>query len=297
MLGVAALVVWASLVAVARSVQTEMGVLPAAAIANLVGGVLALITAARRLAIQRMLGGPRLYLLGCGALFVIYNLGLYPAIELAHSDAQTVEIGLINYLWPALVVAFSVPILGRRAGPLLGPGLLIGFAGVCLATTRGNVSLAGFGANISENPRPYLLALMAAVSWGLYSNLSARWARPTDESAVPLFLFATGMALGVVHALHGGGWRMPGTARGWFELGYLTLLPTWLAYLFWDIAMRRGNTVPLGILSFFVPLVSTAISCWYLHVPMGGELLAGAGLIIVGAWLCTRAIRAAGRAA
>lgn len=292
-MGIAALIMWASLVAVARGVRTQMGVLPSAAVANILGGVIGLmISRSRGARLHRLFKLPPKYLFGCGGLFVLYNLALYPAINLASSHAQTVEVALINYLWPALSLALAVPLLHKRASFWLWPGLLIASVGAGWAISGGAVSWSSLRTGIMANPRPYLLALVAAVSWALYSNLTRRWAANASEGAAPLFLLATGIGLAVLHGYTASFVRLPISLRSICELAYFTLFPTMLAYVFWDAAMRKGNVVLIVSLSFLTPLMSTAISCLYLGVPMHRDLWIASGLIIAGAFICKRSVHA-----
>ncbi len=292
LLGFAAILMWASLFAVARGVRAQMGVLPSAALANLVGGLVGLgVGRASPGRLQRVLRLPPRYLLVCGGLFVLYNLALYPAIDQAATHAQTVEVALINYLWPVFSLALAVPLLNKRASGWLWPGLLIAAAGAAWAVSRGTISLQSLREGLGSNPLPYALALAAAVSWALYSNLTRRWAGHTRDSAVPLFLIATGIVLGLTHAASAGSIRIPLGLRPLAELAYFTLFPTLLAYLFWDVAMRKGHVVLVVSFSFFAPLISTLISCLYLGVPMGHDLWMASALIIVGAAICQRSVR------
>lgn len=291
LLGLLAILMWGSLVAAVRSVVAQMGVLASAAAANLAGGLLACgAVSLRPGAMRRMLALPRAYLAGCGTLFVVYNLALYLAIDRSASHAQAVEVALVNYLWPALALVLAVPILGKRARGWLVPGLILALAGVYLAVMQGrSMSWASLEEGLLANPLPYGLGLAAAVCWGLYSNLSPRWAGDAPESGVPVFLLATGIAL-AAGAVVGGPICWPSGARGVLELAYLALFPTWLAYLFWDIAMRRGNMVLVTSVSFFIPLISTILSCLYLGVPMTGDLWLGCGLVIAGAVVCKNSV-------
>lgn len=291
-LGIIALVAWSSLVAVARGVRDEMGVLPSAAVANLVGGAVGLaIGPIRTRRMRHVLRLPLGYLVGCGGLFVLYNLTLFPAVDRAASDAQTVEIGLINYMWPALSLVLAVPLLGKRASVWLWPGLLIATVGASLAVSQGRISPSSLWNGIASNPLPYALAMVGAIGWALYSNLARRWAAHKRDGAVPLFLLATGIGLMVLHAATDGSPRVPLNAPALAELAYLTLFPTLLAYVFWDVAMRKGNVILVVSLSFLTPLMSTLFSCVYLRVPMAADLWLASVMIIVGAAVCQRSLR------
>ena len=289
-LGVLALVFWSTTIAFARSLSQAIGPVTVGAVifttSGSVGCVWLLVTG--RLKETRRLS--KAYLFGCGALFVFYMLALYLAVGLAATAQQVLEVGIINYLWPGLTLAFAIPILHRKARLTLWPGIAIAFAGVVLVTGGGAPGpssgslVRGFLDNVQANAVPYVLALAAAVSWALYSNLSRRLAGDAKGGAVPLFLLASGIAFLFLRLFfhEETGW----TTRAFGELAYMALLPTLLAYAFWEHACRRGNIMLVAALSYATPLLSTGISCIYLGVAAGPRLWAGCGLVVAGAVVC-----------
>lgn len=288
MMGITAVVIWSSLFAVTRSVIEQLGMFWSTAAANLIAGTLGLAIAATQPAgLDAIRKLPRNYLLGCGLLFVIYNAALYLALQTAANRSQVMEVTLVNYLWPACTIALMVPILGKRARITLLPGLALAVCGIYIGMRAGSdESLATMRGHILANPLPYVLALTAALSWGLYSNLSRRWAGDSDAGAVPVFLLATGaiLLLGAFAFEPIPLGRL--TPRGVLELLYLTIGPTLLAYTLWDFGMRKGSIIAISNTSFLAPLISTIINSVYLGVSLGVELWFACGLVILGAVVC-----------
>jgi len=70
------------------------------------------------------------------------------------------------------------------------------------------------------------------------------------------------------------------------ELLYMSIFPTFLAYFFWDRAMRKGNIILVASLSYFTPLLSIIISSLYLQVIIKPSLWIACGLVIAGAVVC-----------
>jgi drug/metabolite transporter (DMT)-like permease len=64
-----------------------------------------------------------------------------------------------------------------------------------------------------------------------------------------------------------------------------------VSYIFWDIAVRKGNFVAVSISSYFTPLLSTFIACLYLKVSAGRGLWIGCALIVTGAYLSKLGVR------
>jgi drug/metabolite transporter (DMT)-like permease len=287
--GVAAILVWSTVVAFARSLTEELGTFTAAAAAFLVGGVLACgVTTLRvRGAWWRGRWSWR-YLLACGGLFVSYEVLLYAAIGSARDGQQVLEVGLLNYLWIGFTLLFAVPLLGKRPRWPLAAGMAVGFAGVALAQVRPGYSLAALSLSLRSHGLPYALALGAAVAWGLYSNLARRWAGEARGSAAPLFILAAGLALVLIRCFvrETSAW----SPRAALELAYMAVFPTTLGYVLWDVAMRRGDVVVVASLSFAIPLASTLFSARYLDVAMGPTLWIGCALVSGGAVLCRRGL-------
>jgi drug/metabolite transporter (DMT)-like permease len=223
-------------------------------------------------------------LIGCGALFVLYMLALFVAVGMAADRYQVLEIGLLNYLWPALTILFSLLLLHKKGTFILVPGTLLALSGVFLVLTQGHpVSPASIIDNLSRNPTAYALGFMAALSWGLYSNLTRRWGGPPEAGgAVELFILVTGMVFLLFFWLTGE--VRVWTWRAGLEVTFMGLA-TALAYILWDLAMRRGDLVFVAACSYFTPLLSTLLSCLYLQVTAGVSLWLGCLLIVAGSLL------------
>lgn len=290
-MGVAAILIWSCNIGVSRSLAESIGALTSAALMFLLGGVLGVIYAAlvERRALA-MLSLPRRYLIGCGAFFVLYVICLYLAIGLATSRQQTLEVAILNYLWPSLTLVLSIPVLGTKVRPAFPVGVIIALSGAALAPLNlGDWSASALASNVRDNPWPYALGLAAAVLWSLYSNYSRKWAAHASGGAVPLFSLAAGLALLPLRPWfhEPSAW----SARAIGELLFMALLPSLVAYSLWDRAVRRGNVTLVAALSYAIPVLSTMVSALYLHVSVGWNVWTAALLIVVGAVLCQRSIR------
>jgi len=290
--GIFAILFWSTNVAFSRSLAEQLGVLTAGTIMFLAGGALSLAYQAWR---ERGLGflrrslhaSPR-YLLAGGAIFVTNVVTLELAVGLATSRTQTLIAGLINYLWPALSLALAPVFLKKKARWFLAVGMALALGGMYLASTQGEVLNPGEALSQPGALAVYALALVAAVTWGLYSNLSKKWAGDQDSGSVPLFLLVCGLLMLVFRLLHPEV-SAPGPTAP-FEMAYMIVFPTILAYIFWDAAMRKGQMILVVSLSYFIPLFSTVISSLRLGVTPGPSLWAAAVMIIAGALVCKTAV-------
>lgn len=283
--GFGALLLWSVSVPVSRSISEKMAPLAAGAWLQLVSGVMGYLLMARSQGFgARYLALPLRYLVIGGLLFVGYMASYFLAIGLADSREQVLEAGLLNYLWPAAGILFSIPIFRKKARWMLAPGLVLAVAGLVLAVSKG--SLENAAALLSAKSgigMIHVFGLGCAVTWGLYSNVSRRLTTERDANAVPLFM-AAGSAV-----LFGLGFALSNSL-----VLPLSALPEVLgmglshavAYVLWESAMRRGDQTLVLAASFLTPLASVVTTILYLRVSINGGLWAACGLIIAGAILC-----------
>ncbi len=166
-----------------RSVSEAFGPTGGAALIYSITALLLCLT--RGLPDPRVL--PRRYLLVGGGLFVGYEICLALAIGLAHDRTQSLELGMINYLWPSLTIVLAIPFNQQRFRHWLWPGLLLSLCGIVWVMKGTHDSVATqMALNMAHNPLAYLLALAAALAWALYNNVTRRYA--CGSNGVSLFL-------------------------------------------------------------------------------------------------------------
>ena len=287
--GLVAIILWSTTVAVARSLSEQLGPVTAAAAVLGVSGIAAVIRLlGNSERSRRILRLPGRYLMGCGLLFLGYMLMIYLAIGWAQDRQQVLEVGLLNYLWPTLTLVLSVVILKNKVNWILLPGTLLAMTGIFLVVTQGkNISWQSLSANFANNPGSYWLALAAAVSWAMYSNLTNKWAGGQKEGGVTLFLPVTAIVLIILCCFldEPRQWSGRAVAESLF-LG----IATYIGYVLWDNAMRRGNVVFVAASSYLTPLFSTIVSCLYLSVVPGARLWIGCSILILGSIISWKSV-------
>jgi drug/metabolite transporter (DMT)-like permease len=207
---------------------------------------------------------------------------------MAKDREQVLEVGLINYLWPASTILLSLPLLNKRANLWLIPGTALALVGVFLVMTQGaRVSWPSFAGQVQANPAAYALALCAAVTWALYSNLARRWSGSGNSGAAELFIPATGVLLLLIRLLKAEAtvWNTQVAVEA-LVLGGITAV----AYVLWDAAMRKGDLLLVATCSYFTPLLSTLVSCAYLQVAPGYQLWVGCGAMVIGSLVSWRSL-------
>lgn len=270
LIGFVAVLLW-SLLAVLTAASGAMPPFQLLAVTFAVGGLSLLVI--RPSSIRAFRQPHTAWLLGVAGLFG-YHFLYYFALR----NAPPVEAGLINYLWPLLIVVFSALLPGERLrwNHLVGCALALG--GAVLVVTRGT----GF----SFDPQyavGYLAALGAALAWSSYSVLSRRFASVPSE-AITGFCLATAVLATLCHLpLETTIW--PDDVWQWAAILGLGLGPVGLAFYVWDIGVKRGDIQVLGAASYSAPLLSTILLiaagyASYSHTILFACLLITAGAVL-----------------
>jgi drug/metabolite transporter (DMT)-like permease len=273
LIGLAAILMW-SLLAVLTVATGKIPAFQLAAMTFAIGALAASLTwIGRPGAAAALVQPPLAWIVGVGGLF-----GYHALYFLALRFAPPAEAGLLNYLWPLLIVLLSSLLPGERLAPHHIVGALLGLAGtvVLFATSRAS----GF----APGQLPGLIAaFVAAFVWAAYSVMSRKLKSvPTD--AVAGFCLATALLAAVMHGLvEVTVW--PETSAQWLAIAALGVGPVGAAFYAWDIGMKRGDIRVLGAASYATPLLSTGflILAGFARasasIAIAAVLIAGGGLI------------------
>jgi drug/metabolite transporter (DMT)-like permease len=273
LIGLTAILMW-SLLAVLTVATGKIPAFQLAAMTFAIGALVGFLTLIGRGQVIGALRQPLLaWIVGVGGLF-----GYHALYFLALRFAPPAEAGLLNYLWPLLIVLFSSFLPGERLAAHHAIGALLGLAGTVLLFAGGGLS--GF----APGQLPGLLAaFIAAFVWAIYSVMSRRLKSvPTD--AVAGFCLATALLAALVHALvEDTVW--PETTMQWFAIATLGVGPVGAAFYTWDVGMKRGDIRVLGAASYATPLLSTSFLILAgfakasANIAIAAVLIAGGGLI------------------
>jgi drug/metabolite transporter (DMT)-like permease len=292
LIGLVAVLCWSSTVGLIRSVAEALGAVGGAAALYTVSAVLVLaVQGVPRKAQLRQVS--KVYLIGCGLLFALYEVCLSVAIGLAHNRQESLELGLINYLWPCLTIVLAVLCRQQAARWWLWPGVALCLWGL-VRVLAGEHSASGgtfwwqeLGAHMQGNPLAYALAFGAALLWPVYSLLSRL--HGGGFNGVGLFVLLTALVLW-------GQWLLlPQPAMQWsWSVATQVLVvgaSTALAYSCWEHGIQRGNLAVLAAGSYFAPVLSSLWAALWLAVQPGWSFWQGVALVTLGSLLCWRATR------
>lgn len=285
LIGLIAIVLWSSIIGLIRGVSESLGATGGAALIYSVASVLLLFT----VGFPRLRKFPRPYLVWGSVLFVSYELCLALSIGYANTSRQAIEVGMVNYLWPAFTILAAIAFNKQRANLMIVPGILISILGICwvLGGEQG-LDAAGMLANLQDNPLSYGLAFTGAVIWAAYCMVTARLAG--GKNGITLFFMLTALVLW-------GKYLVSGEAAMTFSypaLIYLLMAASAMGfgYAAWNVGLLHGNVALLTGASYFIPIFSAALSALLLRTPLGLSFWEGAGMVCAGSVLCWFATRA-----
>ena len=274
LLGLTAILMW-SLLAVLTVASGSVPAFQLAAMTFAVGAMVGFLTwIGRRDATRALRQSPLAWMVGVGGLF-----GYHALYFLALRFAPPAEAGLLNYLWPLLIVLFSSLLPGERLALHHIVGAQLGIELNVIILLLGSSS-SEFGAG--QGPG-LLAAFVAAFVWAAYSVMSRKLKSvPTD--AVAGFCLGTAVLAAIVHGVvEVTVW--PDTIGQWLAIAALGVGPVGAAFYAWDIGMKRGDIRVLGAASYATPLLSTAFLILAgfarpsANLAIAAVLIAGGGLI------------------
>ena len=276
-IGLLAIVLWGFMAGLVRLVSESFGATLGSALIYTVGGILLLVVR-KPTPIRR---APRKYLIICGIMCVAYEASISLSIGLASTAAQSVEVSLVNYLWPTLLVLMTAAVSHKRGAVWKAlPGAIVATIGVAMAVGGESLNVHEALRNISSNPLPYALAFAGAFIWAIYATVTPKMSDGYDGTTI--FFCCVAVVLWLIHFTSGEG--LPATAPG--IGGYVALAACAASiaggYACWGYGMLHGSMETLAIGSYATPLFSTASSTVLLGVALGASFWIGVALVVGG---------------
>lgn len=217
-----------------------------------------------------------LILFGLGALgiylyILTYNMGI---ARLKASDAC-----IINYLWPIMIVIFSVPILHEKMTLRKFAACLISFLGIVVVVTKFDFS------NLEFESLPGVgCCLIAAVSYGLFSALNKK-VKYDQCIAMMLFYFCATVLSGIQFIFSRQEYVPLMTVKNYFLIAWIGIVSNALGYLFWNMAIVKGETSKISNLAYICPFLTLLFSAVILKEDISAYAVIGLLLIVGGIFL------------
>lgn len=227
------------------------------------------------------------YLLYGALLMVSYELCLALSIGYSQNSKQAIEVGMVNYLWPNFTMVATIIFTKKKANWLIFPGIIIAMLGVVwvLGGEQG-LNIGEMLGNIQTNPLSYGLAFLGAILWAAYCVVTVRMAKGIN--GISLFFMMVAVALWMKYFIMGEPVTMHFSALSVIYL-VLAACAMGFGYAAWNVGILGGNVSLLTGASYFIPVLSSALSSVLLATPLGFSFWQGAIMVCAGSALCWRA--------
>ena len=283
LVGFAAILTWAFL-AVLTAAAEPVPPFQLAAMTFFLGGMVGVASwIFRPEAIQSLRQPWQVWATGTAGL-CIYHCAYFFAIQ----AAPPVEVSLIAYLWPLLIVLFAALLPGERLRTHHVAGAALGLAGAAVIITRGGET--GLAGGVLPG---HVIALFCAFVWSGYSVLSRRFGKVPVDVVAGYCLITSAVALALHLALEATVW--PETPRQWMAIAVLGTVPLGAGFYAWDWGCKHGDIMVLGALSYAAPLLSVILLLAFGYGAFHWSVAVACGLIIAGALVAAKDMLSAGK--
>ena len=225
---------------------------------------------------------PLKYVLFSGGLFVFYETAITISIGLAASSEQTLELSLVNYLWPTMLVLLSAFDSGPRASLVRAlPGAVVATTGVVLAVGgNNNLDWSAVVADVSSNPLPFALTFAAAAAWAVYSVYSSKFSQGCDATAFSWWVLLRSCGQSSSSRARPLPWRRQACKLFFALAGAAGCIAT--GYACWGHGMLKGDMAKMSIGSYAAPLLSVVASTVILGVSLTPLFWCGTIAVVAG---------------
>lgn len=254
--GIVAVLIWSTLAAVVKSVVTSIPNLEALAVSSVIAFLtlfLLNLFSGRLKAMGNYTARQFLHMAGLGLI----GLFLYSAFYyLGLSQLSSQEACILNYLWPIMLVLFSILLLHEKLTVLKSLAILCSFIGV--------VVLSAGGGKVSGNHLVGIIGCVSAAAlYGLFCVLNKK-AGYDEMISMMVFWFTTAIA-SAVSGLVLETW-IPIVGKQWLGILWNGIMVNAMAYLFWALAVKHAeNSASVANLAYLTPFLSLFVSALLLH--------------------------------
>ena len=199
----------------------------------------------------------------------IYYLFLY----LGYKEAKGLEVLVIQYTWPILIVVFSLFLLKEKLTLKKTIALGLGFLGVAVVLTKGDFSNVHI-----DNFAVIILVFLGASSFALFSVLSKKIHLEAIGVTAMYFLSATVASL--FSMLYFSSFSLP-TLNEWWPILLNGVLLNGFSYLLWINALKMTEASYLAPFVFITPVLSAVYLLVLFNEPVEFAYLFGLICVVV----------------
>jgi len=272
-LGLVAVLLWSTVATAFKLALQHLTPLQLLAIASMTSLVLLLVVTLYKHSLHSILRywreAPWRFLLLGAINPLLYYVILFQAYNLL--PAQQAQ--PLNYTWALVLSLLAVPLLGQKLHRADIIALVLGYFGVLIISTRGDLLGLQFDSGLGV-----LLALLSTVIWALYWILNVQNKAPADVSLLLCFLHGTPLVLLAAWWWDG----IPLSTEGMLSAVYVGVFEMGVTFILWMNAMKLAtHTSRVSNLIFLSPFLSLILIHYILGEEIGMSTFVGLVLIVL----------------
>lgn len=183
-------------------------------------------------------------LLSCGSLTFLYDFFYLNSLELI----PAVEASMLNYLFPIFIILLAIPIHKEKLNLYKILSMVMGFMGTILLITKGDLANINF-----TNLKGDIFAVLAAVSWGLFTNLIKKNQKDILVSTFFITIVAFVLSTGAMAA--SSRFIIPQKAD-FYGVLWLSMSNIVLGFFLYFRALKYSSASLIASFTFFTPFVT-----------------------------------------
>lgn len=198
----------------------------------------------------------------------------YVLLYFGYANAPGMEVLIVQYSWPILIVILSLFILKEKLTLFKSLSIILGFIGVFFVITKGKITQLQF-----DNITVVGVVLFAALTFALFSVLSKKII--LDDFSLLIIYFITATVISFISMLLFSEWKLPSSQNilpviinGFFVNG--------LSYIFWIKALKSGEASFIAPFVFLTPVLSSILLILFFNEPFYNAYLIGMSSVIMG---------------
>lgn len=282
LIGVLALILWATLVGLLRLSTENFGPLYTVTYVYTLSAVILFLF----YGLPHLKQIPSKFLIISSLLFVTFELFFAFSITFASSSEKSIEMYILFNTWPTLSIIMLALLKDEKFNLLSIIGILISFFGIILINYHPDIN---FIDNFYRDPLSYSLIFLAAVMWAAYSIYVKKYSNGIN--AVSLYFILTAIALWILTiATQGFSLPIVSDFSAYFIIVINALFFS-MGYLAWNVGIIKGNLSILIMLAYFTPILSSVFSAWLLNSMLSANFWYGTFTVTFGSLLCWFSIR------
>ena len=187
------------------------------------------------------------------------------------------EILVIQYSWPILIVLLSLFIHKERLTMKKVLSLFLGFTGVLFVLTKGNIRDVHF-----DNPAVIILVALGAFCFALFSVLGGKVkVNPSAANTVYFFMAAVASFLSMLVFSE---WALP-QSREILPVMLNGVLVNGFSYVLWIVALRETSPGFAAPFTYLTPVLSALFLVLFFREPFLPAYGIGLFLVLAGGFL------------